>query len=117
MRIGRLADAFRLSIHAIENLRAVAAKMGGADKIKTFYRLFLAPGMDHCGGGAGPNAIGGVFGAPPPVRDATHDVTSAIARWVEDGVAPERIEATKYTDDDPGKGVASQGAWSAYSAE
>jgi hypothetical protein len=24
------------------------------------YRLFLAPGMDHCGGGVGPNAIGGV---------------------------------------------------------
>ena len=103
--------------NSIEYYKAVAAKMGGADKIKPFYRLFLAPGMDNCGGGAGPNAVGGVFGAPPPVRDAMHDVTAALAHWVEDGVAPEKIEATKYTDDDPSKGVASQGDWSAYSAE
>jgi hypothetical protein len=57
---------------SIAYYNSVAAKMGGSEKIKAFYRLFLAPGMDHCGGGAGPNAIGGVFGAPPPKRDSTH---------------------------------------------
>src|SRR5579872_3175333 len=102
---------------SIEYYKAVAAKMGEAGKIKTFYRLFLAPGMDHCGGGAGPNAIGGVFGLSPPARDSTHDVTSALAHWVEDGVAPDQLEATKYNENDPSKGVASQGTWRAYSGE
>jgi feruloyl esterase len=99
---------------SIEYYKAAAAKMGGVDKIKTFYRLFLAPGMDHCGRGPGPNAIGGVFGLPPPTRDSTHDVTAALDRWVENGVAPERLDATKYNGDEPSKGVASYGAWSAY---
>ena len=40
--------------------------------------------------------------------DADHDVTSAVARWVEQGVAPERIIATKYVDNTPSKGIALQ---------
>jgi feruloyl esterase len=99
---------------SIEYYKAVATKMGGVDKIKEFYRLFLLPGMDHCGGGPGPNAIGGVFGLPPPTRDSTHDVTSALAHWVEDGLAPEQLEAAKYKEDDLAKGVASSGTLSAY---
>ncbi len=45
-----------------------------------FFRLFMAPGMFHCGGGVGPN----VFDAATPV-----------VRWVEDGHAPARIEAAR----------------------
>jgi hypothetical protein len=29
----------------------------------------------------------------------------ALQKWVEDGVAPKQIVATKYVDDDPAKGV------------
>ena len=60
----------------------------------------MAPGMEHCGGGPGPNAIGGVFGPPPVSRDPAHDVVAALAHWVEDGVAPEQITATLYRDND-----------------
>ena len=35
---------------------AVASKMGGMSQTQSFYRLFMAPGMQHCGGGVGPNA-------------------------------------------------------------
>ena len=49
-------------------------------------RLFMAPGMSHCFGGAGPNVF--------PTLDS-------LDRWVEDGVAPERMIATKYDNDDP----------------
>ncbi len=73
-----------------------------------FFRLFMAPGMLHCGGGPGPHAIGGVFGASPPQIDAAHDVLSALDQWVDRHVAPDKIIATKYVDDDPGKGVAMQ---------
>ena len=56
-----------------------------------FYRLFLAPGMLHCGGGPGPNAF---------------DMQAAISAWVEQGRAPERVIAAKFVDDDPARGVA-----------
>src|ERR1700730_7802587 len=36
--------------------------------------------------------------APPaPFRDADHHVVSAVIKWVEQGVAPERIIATKFS--------------------
>ena len=64
--------------------------MGGVEQAKSFYRFFMAPGMEHCGLGPGPNAIGGVFGLPSPSRDPEHDVVAALARWVEQGAALEQ---------------------------
>jgi feruloyl esterase len=52
--------------------------------------------VSHCGGGTGPNAIGG--GAPEPtanLRDADHHTVSAVIKWVEQGVAPEKIIASR----------------------
>ncbi|HET7220283.1 MAG TPA: tannase/feruloyl esterase family alpha/beta hydrolase [Vicinamibacterales bacterium] len=46
--------------------------------VQTFYRLFMAPGMAHCGGGTGPNQF---------------DMQTVLERWVESGVAPDRIVA------------------------
>jgi hypothetical protein len=94
----------------------VAAKLGGVDSVKSFYRLFMAPGMQHCGLGLGPSAVGGVFGLPSPSRDPAHDVVAALAHWVEDGKAPDQIVATRYRDDDPSKGVVAQRPWCAYPA-
>jgi hypothetical protein len=94
----------------------VAAKLGGVDSVKSFYRLFMAPGMQHCGLGLGPSAVGGVFGLPSPSRDPAHDVVAALAHWVEDGKAPDQIVATRYRADDPSKGVVAQRPWCAYPA-
>ena len=47
--------------------------------IQDFYRLFMVPGMGHCGGGLGPNNL---------------DAFGALERWVENGVAPEKIIGT-----------------------
>ncbi len=101
---------------SIDYYEQVANKMGGVKDVQSFYRLFLAPGMDHCGGGPGPNAIGGVFGLPSTSRDPGHDVVAALAHWVEDGVAPNQIVATLYRDNDPSKGVEAQRPWCAYPA-
>jgi hypothetical protein len=100
--------------NSINYYEAVAAKMGGLDNLKSFYRLFLAPGMEHCGGGAGPNAVGGVFGSPSATHDPGHDVVAALAHWVEDGAAPQTLTASSYQDGDPAKGVAAQRPWCAY---
>ena len=101
---------------SIDYYEQVAGKMGGREALASFYRLFMAPGMQHCGAGMGPNAIGGVFGAYPPSRDAAHDVVSALSQWVEDGKAPDAITATLYRDGDPSKGVAAQRPWCVYPA-
>ena len=58
-----------------------------------FVRLFMVPGMQHCGGGSGPNSFGqGAISQGDP----DHDINAALERWVEAGTAPERIIATKY---------------------
>ncbi len=64
----------------------------GAGKADAFMRLFLAPGMHHCGGGAGPSDFdqGGV---PSPGRDPSTSLAAALETWVEQGRAPERVVA------------------------
>jgi feruloyl esterase len=54
--------------------------MGGEAKMSNSIRLFMVPGMGHCGGGEGPN---------------TFDMMSAMTAWREDGRAPERIIASR----------------------
>ena len=73
-------------------------------------RLFLLPGVEHCGagGGDGPDAIGSEHGLPAPEVDAEHDVLAALAQWVETGAAPEKLIATKYQGDDPTKPIVMQ---------
>lgn len=58
-----------------------------------FFRLFMAPGMGHCGGGPGLNSFGqvGQGGGSGP---AESDIFSALEKWVETGIAPEKIIAT-----------------------
>jgi Tannase and feruloyl esterase len=78
---------------------------GNYAQIQAFYRLFMVPGMAHCGGGDGPNAFGN---ATPPVIDADHDVLKALERWVEQGVAPDQIIATHYVNNNAASGIAFQ---------
>jgi len=75
--------------------------------VHDFYRVFMAPGMAHCYGGAGPNSFGN-GASNGPVIDAEHDLLKALELWVEQGVAPDKIIATKYVNDDPLQGVAFQ---------
>jgi hypothetical protein len=65
----------------------------GAKETGTFFRLYLAPGVAHCGGGPGPDVFGQSVG---PAADPEHSVSKALERWVEGGVRPGPIIATKY---------------------
>ncbi|MEU4215822.1 tannase/feruloyl esterase family alpha/beta hydrolase [Actinoplanes sp. NPDC026623] len=56
---------------------AMRATMGAAN-VDRFARLYLFPGMAHCGGGDGPN---------------TFDVLTPVMAWVESGRRPARIVA------------------------
>jgi len=72
--------------------------------VHDFYRVFMAPGMAHCYGGAGPNSFGNGT-SNGPVIDADHDLLKALERWTERGIAPDKIVATKYSNDDPAQGI------------
>lgn len=63
-----------------------------------FFRLFMAPGVNHCGGGQGPNSSFAytLANAPGPF-DGDHDILAALDRWVERGVAPDRLIASHVT--------------------
>lgn len=76
--------------------RAVEHTLGD---VHDFYRVFMVPGMAHCGGGAGPNAFGN--GVNAPTVDAEHDVLKALERWVEQGVPPRKIIGTHYVNNTP----------------
>jgi feruloyl esterase len=85
------SDAAISALNTIDYYNRVAAKMGERST-DSFTRLFMVPGMQHCGGGPGPSA----FGQDPndPAVDPDHNVYSALEQWVEKGTAPSRIIAT-----------------------
>ena len=62
----------------------VLADNGGAGKVKDFARLFMAPGVGHCGGGDGP-APAGLF--------------ETLVSWVEKGEAPDTVQAIRKRQD------------------
>jgi feruloyl esterase len=66
-------------------------RSSSAQPLDNFYRLFMVPGMGHCGGGNGPNTFGNHPGAPV---DPEHDVVAALEQWVEKGVAPKQLIGT-----------------------
>jgi Tannase and feruloyl esterase len=71
------SDAALTPLDSIDYYEAAAALDPDVDD---HFRLFLLPGVAHCAGGPGPDQA---------------DWISAIERWVEGGVAPERVIASK----------------------
>ena len=66
-----------------EYYASVVQTLGGADKVTSGYRLFMVPGMGHCGGGDG---------------TASFDMLTALEQWVEKGKAPDQIPASRIVD-------------------
>ncbi|MBV9539263.1 MAG: tannase/feruloyl esterase family alpha/beta hydrolase [Acidisphaera sp.] len=86
-----LADP-ALSPFRTEQLYAKLASIsdGGYARLRQSARLFMVPGMQHCGFGPGPNRF---------------DTLTPLEQWVERGVAPAFIAAEHHADNDPAKPV------------
>jgi feruloyl esterase len=65
-----------------EYYKRVLAKTN-VKNVQDAVRLFMVPGMGHCGGGDG---------------TSTFDMLAALDRWVENGKAPEQIPASRVKD-------------------
>jgi feruloyl esterase len=59
--------------------RRLVARNDGLERTQKFARLFVVPGMNHCGGGPSTSQF---------------DAFAAVVNWVENGVAPDSILAT-----------------------
>jgi feruloyl esterase len=67
---------------SINYFNSVSKALGTA-KTHASVRLFMVPGMGHCGGGEGPN---------------TFDMLAALEQWVEGDKAPDQILASHFTN-------------------
>jgi feruloyl esterase len=84
------SDPLISALHTLEYYKKLAAHFAppGTDsqvalaQVSNFARLFLAPGVYHCGGGPGPD---------------TFDSVAALEEWVEHGVAPDSLIAAHRT--------------------
>jgi len=74
------ADQLITAEGTIDYYKRVQERMGGPNKTSEFARLFLAPGVAHCAGGAGPSPYGQL---------------DALVSWVEQGTAPETLAAAR----------------------
>jgi Tannase and feruloyl esterase len=71
------ADQFIPPYGSVAYRQAVIDTMGAAT-VSQFYRLYMFPGVYHCGGGYGPNVF---------------DLLTPLIDWVERGQAPDRVVA------------------------
>jgi feruloyl esterase len=65
------------------NFYKSAASAIGDARTSSSLRLFMVPGMGHCGGGDGPN---------------TFDMVGPLEQWVENGLAPTKVVASRSTN-------------------
>jgi feruloyl esterase len=81
---GKLIMYHGYSDHLVSSYRSLwfykelATLQGGDRHLQDSARLFMVPGMGHCGGGPGPNAF---------------DTLKALDNWVTNGAAPDAIAA------------------------
>ena len=77
------SDAQISPANATQYYQRVVETVDDEEAVRDSFRLFMAPGMGHCGGGEGPNAF---------------DALTVIEAWVEEGQAPDRIVASRTRD-------------------
>ena len=77
------ADPLITAHNAVGYYESVVAEQGSLEATTDFYRLFMAPGVAHCRGGPGPDSF---------------DAVTALERWVEEGVAPDQLVASKIVE-------------------
>jgi feruloyl esterase len=75
-----VSDPWFSALDTVDYYERLGKANGGASQVANWSRLFLAPGMGHCGGGA--RALD------------TFDLLTAVVDWVEKGTAPQSVTAT-----------------------
>ena len=80
------------ALNTVNYYQEVIAKMGRS-AADSFTRLYMVPGMQHCGGGPGPENFGEALDAPS--TDPQHNIRTTLENWVEKGTAPSSFIVSK----------------------
>jgi hypothetical protein len=78
------------------NLVSSLRKRMGEETVGNFLQFYLIPGMGHCGSGDEPNDFGQWL---RPGDSPQNSLFSALEEWVEKGVRPNGVIATKFAID------------------
>jgi len=78
-----VSDPWFSALDTVGYYQSLGDANGGAEKIRDWSRLFLVPGMGHCGGGT--------------ATLDRFDMLGAVVDWVEKGKAPGSVVATGAT--------------------
>lgn len=73
------SDPWFSALDTVGYYKSLAETNGGVEKVVEWSRIFLVPGMAHCGGGPGLDHF---------------DMLSAVVDWVEKGETPDSVIAT-----------------------
>ena len=74
-----VSDPWFSALDTVDYYERMTKANGGPEAVRNWSRLYLSPGVGHCGGGPGLD---------------TFDALTAVVDWVEKGVAPESLTAT-----------------------
>jgi len=87
-----LADVLIMPQGSIRYYNRVVREMGSLHAVQRFYRFYLIPGMTHGlgNGTTNPNANPPLPGSA--AADGTQQLYDVLTQWVENGVAPTRID-------------------------
>jgi hypothetical protein len=80
------------ALNTVNYYQSVIAKMGRTTT-DSFTRLYMVPGMQHCGGGPGPENFGEALDATS--TDPQHNIRITLENWVEKGTAPSSFIVSK----------------------
>jgi pimeloyl-ACP methyl ester carboxylesterase len=75
-----LSDPWFSPLDTLGYYEKMARADGGLDQVENWSRIYLVPGMSHCGGG--------------PATLDQFDMLSAVMNWVEKGTPPDSVIAT-----------------------
>ena len=75
-----VSDPWFSALDTIDYYERMTKANGGAAQVTNWSRLFLVPGMGHCGGG--------------PAALDQFDLLTSLVDWVEKGTAPNAVPAT-----------------------
>jgi feruloyl esterase len=78
-----MSDPWFSPLDTLGYYEKMSSQNGGLEKVKSWSRLFLVPGMGHCAGGS--------------ATVDSFDLISAITDWVEKGKAPDAVVAKSRT--------------------
>jgi feruloyl esterase len=76
-----LSDPTLSALDTVDYYNRLTVANGGTDAVERWSRLFLVPGMGHCGGGS--------------LTTGSFDLLTALVDWVERNIAPDAVIASR----------------------